>query len=340
MFGSTGSGSPTILYANKVDLPGDQESTDERLHYRFDGKKSEGDKWIEYLLWTMAREGDTKKLQPYRRPYSKPETPFKLYIRELAYRLPKPLRDNPKYMEDSLQLVNLCVWLLAHLGGIGTRSRRGLGSTHINPIFEECSLLPLFSFALQEDRDSLVEHLSEELKRMRTLLSHVAEVRGISHLQQQVQGEGSLPSFDVINKQYCSIWVAQWKNNPCDDYLEALRLIGELLAGGRTKYGPRRGAIFGLASGINKRTGYSVRFHSQETPSLEITRRASPLLFHVHRLQDGYAVVISLLKSTFLRRNTYAVVNNERVTPQFELIEDWLNEFSSDDIDLMKVEGW
>ncbi len=185
------------------------------------------------------------------------------------------------------------LWLLLNLGGLGTRSRRGLGGLRVMDGWQTESLPP--AQPRTATPSALAEHLQEGLRQLRTLMPF-----------------GALPAgddeFPIIAPNHAGILVL---NQTWPSWQAALGTVGRHLAefrkplfprlsdlqkGGQIAKDPER-AAFGLPiQYYDPRTQMSSTL-KPGTSALGITpdRRASPLLIRIAPLAEGkYTVVLTI----------------------------------------------
>lgn len=186
--------------------------------------------------------------------------------------------------QSELLLALGALWLLANLGGLGSRSRRGFGSVVVTSVkpFDGQSL-PSFQMP---DRGrgpgDLASFLSEGLEKLRNLYSGYL---GQSPVGATRAWEGTtLPEYDILARGAARIKVA---SVTFPHWEEVLDHLGRRLKQARGMYARPRRQTFGLPM-----------------PSRRDVRRASPLLFKVVRFPSGrYGAVLTLFKATFLPSN-------------------------------------
>ncbi len=230
-----------------------------------------GDKWQAtgkgYLLWSMVRSGRPEKgnVKPARW-YFPPGTSFQVTL---------SIRS-----EDTSKLKQAIAafWLLTHLGGVGSRSRRCAGSLAVQVVTENT---PDFPFDTPRDVQALKQQLEQGIRSARALCP--PDRRPIRQAQ-----------FDVLAPGVCHIWILQ-DEQPWQSAEIAMQKLGEKLQDyrSRTPIGQRK--IFGLPL----------------MPIIRDKRRASPLLLRVAELQGNKYVGIAVLFKTTgsdMRIEDYAVI--------------------------------
>lgn len=175
----------------------------------------------------------------------------------------------------SLHQAGLAVWLLTHLGGLGTRARRCGGSlqTKAAPITDDAEVkLPDFAFNAATP-DELHAALANGLGAIKTFMGHATR---------------PTQTFDVLHPDLCRIWVIA-HDPACQAWKDAVEITGSKMQSFRAAQGPNRNqdnAIFGVPI-----------LHG---PTHGLQRRASPLWLRITRLANGeYVTVATLFKADF-----------------------------------------
>lgn len=262
--------------------------------------------------------------------------------------------------QHALKQAYAALWLLTHLGGLGSRSRRGAGSVQV--IFSEAidGNMPALAIRAESPRQ-LSGELAEGLKQIREV------ARELHHSSQVAKPS----AFDVLHPHVCKILVI---DRPFDSWVDALDAVGQALQRFRRRREPDysnvkraiRGnsldepvkrAAFGLPIVFYYRSLGGQRGTLQGT---QHDRRASPLLIRVTRLANNqYAVVLTLFYSELLpsterlllkrvRQERQARQQSERdyedcVTtsvPSLNLIEEFLRDLGKRVAPLLEVTGW
>ncbi len=208
-----------------------------------------------YLLWSMAQRGrpERENFKPAHQ-YFLPGTSFQV---TLAVR-----NGNEKQLRQAIALL----WLLTHLGGLGSRSRRCAGSLVAYPI----APLPLCS-DLSFDLPTQPHELKDQLEH------------GIAAAQMLHDVERRAPqtaNFDILARDACRIWILQ-DAQPWLSCEVALQTIGKRLQEYRHSLHIAQRKIFGLP-----------------LPPLSQQRRPSPLLLRIAALRNNSYVGIALLFKT------------------------------------------
>jgi CRISPR-associated protein Cmr1 len=230
-----------------------------------------------YLLWSMTKRGRRGNFRPARWYYPA-GTGFQVVLsaRELF----------------SLQFKQAIAafWLLTHLGGIGSRSRRCAGSVQASVQADGSLLtaLPSLSFVQAEHSQALKHQIESGIDSARKLIA--LETR-------PVQGA----RFDVLASGACRIWILH-DGQPWHSAERALQVTGERLQAYRSRLSIEQRKIFGLPL-------------ANSTPG---ARRASPLHLRITRLRGSYYVCVAVLFKT---------ISEDVRVQDYEVIEQWSDEF-------------
>ena len=248
----------------------------------------------DYLLWSMAASGrpGTPRYQPDRE-YIKPDTRFTIR-----------LQSRTAQGDDALVKASAALWLLANLGGLGSRANRGAGSLEI----EEAEPISGLVFKRCHTTDELQRHLSSGIRQCLSLVSGVESWRTFAEA----------PDYDVLAPGVAEVWIVSSSQQGWETTQEALNGIGGKLRDYRShrsslghadhdevlawleSNGPTpqiRRAAFGLPIPFR----YSEGGPSDVIVPEQRDRRASPLRIRITRLTKGkYVGVLTLFKSRFL----------------------------------------
>ncbi|MBN1484236.1 MAG: type III-B CRISPR module RAMP protein Cmr1, partial [Chloroflexia bacterium] len=198
VFGSTSGASPVVVRTFPLALP---EPEAIRIDYRVNPG-------MMYLLWTTSR--------PVRTAFPAQQTRFRLVLST------RP-GCHQQIAIPAFQRAAGALWLLVYLGGIGTRSRRGLGSLRVVSVDGWPDGLPAV--------EPTNEGLSYDLER------------GIAQLQEHL---GLVPTsnvtrpvpFDILHPDVCSIYVRTGPTPLWANWKEALESIGHDLSSARKRQPP------------------------------------------------------------------------------------------------------
>ncbi len=280
VFGATDTGSAvSIRVSNVTEAP--KEFT-EQVSVNIGGKWQATGKG--YLLWTMVKSGraDRGNIKPARW-YFPTGTSFQVTLSTRG-------TDDTKHKQALAAF-----WLLTHLGGVGSRSRRCAGSIAVQSFKGDVAN---FQFNAPRDVDGLQVQLKQGIEYARALYSN-----------KPVPVRDAM--FDVLSPNTCTIKVLYYDNQPWTTPEAAMKAIGESLQNYRSGIFPLlRRRIFGL-------------------PLRDVSnaRRSSPLLLRVTELQSEKGkqyVGIAVLFKTAARDTQGKLVS----TKDYDLIEEWISTFS------------
>lgn len=299
VFGDTGMASP-IIVSMRVNQPL-QEAVEsfkrDRAIRMSDGSYLPTGK--DYLLWSMAASGQpgTPRYQ-LAREYIKPGTKFTITLRSRGLQ-----------QDEILKKAVASLWLVANLGALGARARRGAGSIVMNP--KDASNVPIF-FKECSTINELQAYLSDGIRQCLVLISQKNSWRTFTEL----------PEYDILAPEAAKVWVISNSSTGWETALQALEGIGSKLRdyrGHRSSSGIGKAdhdavlkwlesgeqppeikrAVFGLPLPFR----YSEGGPSDVIIAEQINRRASPLHIRITRLAtDRYVGVLTLFKSQFLEK--------------------------------------
>jgi CRISPR-associated protein Cmr1 len=254
---------------------------------------------IQYLLFSI-RQRDPRTRQEIIRPSIPAGTPFSLIIQRVGQQV----------SIEALQHALGALWLLCNLGGLGARSRRGVGSLAVRsgPIV----------YATQEEQRAVVKDALARVPSLHDAAATPLDLqtslhKGLSALQPDYRSIADLPEFDILHPNWSRIIVIN-PRRPWRRWDEALEAVGQTFKNFR----------FQLADD-HKRVGSALRSRTPELETVERAafglpivffyrgagqsslegeehdRRASPLHIHIARLANGtYTVVLTCFKSMLL----------------------------------------
>lgn len=239
VFGSTTQGSPVSIRISGE--PGNPELS---------GRWGMGTK---YLFWSMvmARENNlNRSARKTERPYFSPDTHFQVTL---------AARDgNEVFFQRGIS----AFWLLTHLGGIGSRSRRCAGSV------QATGDTTLFPFTIAETPEALRGQLTTGIRLSRDLYMYQPSASRAAN-------------FDALSPETCSIKIFWDQAYPWTSWDQAVDHIGTSLQSYRRDIGDiQRRKVFGLPLKGDSR------------------RYSSPLLLRITKLQRNQFVAIAVLFKT------------------------------------------
>ncbi len=188
-----------------------------------------------------------------------------------------------------------CFWLLTQLGAVGSRSRRCAGSLEVEDAHatktDLLQKISIESFRGANSIQQLQNQIKDGIKIARDLF--IPELSPI---------QVSQANFDVVAPQVCRIWILHNNGRAWNGLNETMTAIGQDLQAYRSGITPLgRRKVFGLP-----------------LKNVSGSRRASPLLLRVAKLQGGQYVGMAVLFKT----------TGGGVGPgDYKLIEDWIDAF-------------
>ncbi|MBA2677923.1 MAG: type III-B CRISPR module RAMP protein Cmr1 [Ktedonobacteraceae bacterium] len=243
----------------------------------------------DYLLWS-ALQGQ--------RPAIPPQTTFQITL-------------TSRHPDKELELPALekgvgAFWLLTHLGGVGTRSRRCAGSLSITRTKGETFGFP---FHIPTSAEELQKQLSEGISRSKSLY----ESREVTVRQK--------PSFDILRSDACLIWILLNNGKPWQDANQAMRDIGSKLRQYREEMPMNERKIFGIP--VMVMTNSRSHPYTIQGAGKHYKRVASPIHLRLSKLQIGnqkqYVGVATLFKTKWDDMS-------EKDYEQYALIEKWIQQ--------------
>lgn len=217
-----------------------------------------------YLFWSMAESG---RGRPDRYQAAK-----QFFPQGISFDATLACRPGVRAPEAALAQAVAALWLLIHLGGVGSRARRAGGSLAVRGALELYGL----RFALRgNDANAVAGELAAGLRRVRELCAQATggnPDRAIS----------APSSFDILHPSTCSVWVL----GPWPSVDTALASIGNWLRQARQALPAGARVAFGLPM--------------QGVAADGADRRASPLWLRIAPVGNRYVAVATLFHSTFL----------------------------------------
>ncbi len=231
-----------------------------------------------YLFWSMTESG---RGRPDRHQAAK-----QFFPQGTSFDVTLACRPGVRAPEAALAQAVAALWLLIHLGGVGSRARRAGGSLAVRDPLESQGL----RFALRgNDANAVARELAAGLRRVRELCA---------------QATGGNPdraiakpsSFDILHPSTCSVWVL----GPWPSVDTALASIGNWLRQARQARPLAERVVFGLPM--------------QRVDLAGVDRRASPLWLSVTRAGQHYVGIATLFHSRFLPPSARVSVNGQPVS--------------------------
>ncbi len=331
IFGDTNSGSNLVCQMRELhQITG--------IPLQLDQKNRPGET---YLLWANSTKDGTRKYLN--------ETSFELFL--------KP-RIGGTMNAQNFNLVAASLWLLLYFGGLGTRSRRLMGSLRVNAVKNWPDDLPSLDFKCDEP-NALAERLASSIKQLRRLLPVETHAKFSSYSE-----------FDIFHPDHTAIYVWNQKKS----VQELVEDFGNDLQKKRLRTPPDYQAVLDVIHGKKSSTellrpgfGLPLQFffrseferilkengvpHNdslqkrklrpkatatlepwrrgrEDDESKQMSRRASPVHFHVTALNHDYhTVVATFFKSRFLPDRTQI-----RVKPGDRDQKPWALDFGGYDL--------
>ena len=240
------------------------------------------------------------------------------------------------------------LWLLTHIGGLGSRAKRGGGNIQvikIDPIPQFATDLPLLIGATSPV--SLAQELTKGISVAKKWLNVPSNDK-----------ETYLPDFDVLDTNTCKIWVI---DKEFDTSLDALNSLGLIYQGfrkwrkpdydtvknamktGQNLVQPVQRAAFGLP------IPYLYRSLDKDQSILQANdfdRRASPISFRVLKLANKkFALVVVWFKSRFLPSQQKLKLIHHKAerfgnAPSDTIINDFLTGKDNQNQSSLQDKGW
>ena len=272
VFGATDTGSAVRIKVSTVSQEPKQFT--EPISFKIGGQWQATGKG--YLLWSMARSGSVAKGNVKEaRWYFPPNTLFHVTLGAHSSN------------QAAFKKGTAAFWLLTHLGGIGSRSRRCAGSLQVT------GDITTFSFDIPENAQALRDQLTGGIQTARSLYEFKP-----SPLREA--------TFDALSPATARIWILRNGEQPWRSADDAMRSIGESLQDyrGSINASPKR-KIFGLPlMGIDNKN-----------------RRSSPLLLRITKLQGEQYVGIAVLFKTKVETRT-----DHFNTADYAIIDRWITQ--------------
>ncbi|GCF11711.1 type III-B CRISPR module RAMP protein Cmr1 [Dictyobacter arantiisoli] len=264
LFGATDAGS--VL---RIRIPEPSLSRQRYQRKSTDYKNINGE---DYLLWSMfPRNSAARACFPS-------QTTFPIII---------SAHDNK---DDLFKRGLAAFWLLTHLGGIGSRSRRCAGSLQVQVAPDDALPIEL-SFAVSPTLEALRQQLSEGIKIARTLCG-CTQPPALNRA-----------SFDVLSASTCQIWLLSDNGKPWQSPEAAMNTIGKHLHDYyRNSINNQQRKIFGLPV-------QNLDSH---------TRLPSPLHLSLKKLEGEKYVCVAVLFKTDI------TIGQNRDLADYEPIKDWI----------------
>ncbi|MCC6299407.1 MAG: type III-B CRISPR module RAMP protein Cmr1 [Anaerolineales bacterium] len=263
-------------------------SLTEMRQYKKDGEIKVGKPGLNYLFFAARKTEEYKERRGL-------QGSFDLIISS---------RVDGKENDKAFRQIYAALWLLTHLGGVGSRARRGAGNIQVTSAESLTSDLEKYAkkFSLKvqaSTSDELINELSEGIKYSRNFIG-----------QDILPGTMSdVAKFDILHPDACDIYVADKRFS---DWSNALDSLGKIYKDFRFERQPDFDVIKNSAQTDEdlqepvQRSLFGLPISLANEMSIESTnfeRRSSPLVFRIVKLntsKPNYALVIIWFKSEFL----------------------------------------
>jgi CRISPR-associated protein Cmr1 len=269
-------------------------------------------------------------------------------------------------LEDKIKILR-SLWGMAMFGGLGSRSRRGLGSSTVIPQEGNKTLpteFPRFRFKNRDDFIGEIESFAKTVRKDKGLPNFTSFSAASRIIVTKDFKGGQLPSgvsaWQAINDQFKAY--RDYYGRPRTKHTEKdHHLMRDFLQGGEPppSVAPQR-AAFGLphnyyfTRSLNRVKGfvdliadddgqpYQLIAQDDNPDNFELeekkkeARRASPLFIHIHKFENGNAsAVITFLPAVFIPpKKKIRLSGNGRYlyvdAPGFRAIEDFLQVLRND----------
>jgi len=235
-----------------------------------------------------------------------------------------------------LKIATAAMWLLIHLGGIGSRSNRGGGNllAKNKPSMGSEINLPELKFRLvAKDINQMSQQINSGIEAIRNL--YISIMRGAN------QNLTSSQNFDILHKNTAHLYLWQTDNQEDNEYWDyALDAIGSRYQQFRSRYGMKTNEDYPQVKEWIKTRGASsvqtvkraafglpIQFYftslqkPQNTASLEanqgINRSSSPFHIKVLKLgEDNYCILLIYFKTKLLPAGASLVLKNRQARTQ------------------------
>lgn len=229
--------------------------------------------------------------------------------------------------------------LIGLLGGLGSRTRRGIGSISIQSISQDGEITDLTTAGLPDYSELLSNTINTSAKTQCQDIPPYSAFSAHTRVDYLSSNERWINALDQIGG--AMVLFRGWGK---DDHLITTnnqRVESEKRFVDDHNWfrgGPLRGGfhhpdriVFGLPLGFDKHT--AIESAPLNKDDYKQSRRASPLLFHVHKFAQEYAVISTVLKADFLPNTSGLKSTNDRKTlrkepvnpaPDWSLITDFL----------------
>lgn len=305
--------------------------------------------FVGYSQLTQNKLGVSYLFFSARETRSEPERKA-LFLQGRPFSLTCQLRPGTKEILP-LEAAYASLWLLTHLGGLGTRSRRGGGNLQVKSVELNgvTTSLPALTVSAQTPRELQTE-IAQGLKQLRQWAAKAFE----GSLNPTFKGQ---PEFDVLHSDYCRIWIVDKTFN---SWNEALNEFGSAMQRFRQRYDPDYNNVKAVVQGGNqlqpvKRAVFglpmvfyyrSLGGQSATLEGSEHDRRASPLFVRVVKLANGkYLLILLQFINPLLPANEQLKLRHGRREvrggqPDDTILEEFVTQIDKKLAPRLEVKGW
>ncbi|RMD64753.1 type III-B CRISPR module RAMP protein Cmr1 [Candidatus Parcubacteria bacterium] len=341
VFGKEERGSRVLVRVKDIHFADGRIKQNRELDIGYDKVKRQTRRpGLTYLLYSTQLGGN-------RRPYADVGTTFML-----------DLSCFDKDAEKWLRLAACALWCWTHLGGLGTRARRGGGDIQVKDIKDEKKVLkdlPDFELDSLNGPQVLKEHLESGLREIRSVVAQLNSLESPSFSTVSTD-------FPVLHPNHTDIWII---NDTWNDVFDAMERVGRKFQEFRFERKPDFPSVLddylkrGDKPDLERPSfGLPLQFRYRSAPGKQamvetrhFTRRASPLLLRFLKLGDGkISLVLIHFKSSFLPSGEELKIRDQskgsKQNPQFpnpptatvrqSLIEEFRDQFTS----YLDVRNW
>lgn len=227
--------------------------------------------------------------------------------------------------KELLQKATAAFWLLANLGGVGSRSRRCAGSIRVIKVENNPTNLP---FDEPEGAKQLEKQLKEGIAYIQQLWKTQFPKTAFASRNTSVE----IASFDILDMvakpKSCHIWILPDNESTWSSSEVAMKNIGGSLKDYRPKLTLEERAIFGLPMIVQRGRNrpYDEEFENL-LKYLKKARMASPLLLRVSWLQSNQYVGLAVLFKTEGKYVSYM--------DDYQFINDFIKEYYPDALEVI-----
>lgn len=225
------------------------------------------------------------------------------------------------YDRESLSVFANTFYLLSILGGLGTRSRRGMGSFKINKVIPENFPLDDLKMITEKDGKKSIRHFSTLTKAFNIPpLDKMLEFSNIQGATFYVKGLGTEVNFDSWEKAISDI---SFKMRSVRD--NTIRKDIQF-----TQSDLNKKAAFGLPVGIRNENKDKLNLYLEDGE--KEARRASPVYISIYKVGVKYFWITTFLKGQFMPEDSKIKFKyHEWDTIDRELVNEFITNLSEDE---------